>query len=228
METSIDEDRLLTSTPIESLDFPHLLDPGENLSDSKSDDRDTPDFIVRLGTSLVRSEAESQYKLLLKEFTLRPLESQRNIKQQCVVNSGATSIRSSGRVSPIRRRSSVMSVCNDTRRSSVTSITTEQHLSILRRGLGRLQRRRMSTRSVLCPPTPSPKEDLSPREPVSADDFVFAVDCHYEIYLYYGSYVSNMIPKTSTTDFFSISWEFLMNELDGLFDFFIHINFTQQ
>ncbi|XP_048778121.2 uncharacterized protein LOC125667329 isoform X2 [Ostrea edulis] len=165
METSIDEDRLLTSTPIESLDFPHLLDPGENLSDSKSDDRDTPDFIVRLGTSLVRSEAESQYKLLLKEFTLRPLESQRNIKQQCVVNSGATSIRSSGRVSPIRRRSSVMSVCNDTRRSSVTSITTEQHLSILRRGLGRLQRRRMSTRSVLCPPTPSPKEDLSPREP---------------------------------------------------------------
>lgn len=189
---------MLTSTPIESLDFPHLLDPGENLSDSKSDDRDTPDFIVRLGTSLVRSEAESQYKLLLKEFTLRPLESQRNIKQQCVVNSGATSIRSSGRVSPIRRRSSVMSVCNDTRRSSVTSITTEQHLSILRRGLGRLQRRRF-------PPTPSPKEDFPPREPVSADDFVFAVDCHYEIYLYYGSYVSNMIPKTSTTDFFSIS-----------------------
>jgi hypothetical protein len=166
MDHSVDEDRLLTSTPIESLDVPHLLDPGENLSDSKSDDRDTPDFVVRLGTSLARSEAESQYKLLLKEFTLRPLESQRNLKQQSVVNSGTTSIRSSGRVSPIRRRSSIMSISNDNRRSSVTSITTE----LLSRGLGRLQRRRrMSMKNVLFPPTPSPKEDLSPREPVSAD-----------------------------------------------------------
>ncbi|XP_061188105.1 cyclic nucleotide-binding domain-containing protein 2-like [Saccostrea echinata] len=166
MDNSIEEDRLLTSTPIQSLDVPHLLDPGENLSDSKSDDRDTPDFVVRLGTSLARSEAESQYKLLLKEFSLRPLESQKNPKQQSSINSGTTSIRSSGRVSPVRRRSSVISIGNEHRRSSVTSVTGEQHLRMLSRGLGRLQRRRrMSTKGLLFPPLPSPKEDLSPREP---------------------------------------------------------------
>ncbi|XP_062591624.1 uncharacterized protein LOC134253131 isoform X2 [Saccostrea cucullata] len=166
MDNSIEEDRLLTSTPIQSLDVPHLLDPGENLSDSKSDDRDTPDFVVRLGTSLARSEAESQYKLLLKEFSLRPLESQKIPKQQSSINSGTTSIRSSGRVSPVRRRSSVISIGNDLRRSSVTSVTGEQHLRMLSRGLGRLQRRRrMSTKGLLFPPLPSPQEDLSPREP---------------------------------------------------------------
>lgn len=177
MDTLVEDEHLRTSTPVESLDVPHLLDPGEDLSDSKGDDRETPDFVVRLGTSLARSEAGSQYKLLKKEFFLRPLDSQKVSKQNQSANSGGTSIRSSGRVSPIRRRSSVISLsnenrrssvislCNDNRRSSVTSISTEQNQRLLRRGLGRL-RRRMSTKGVLFPPSPSPKEDLTPREPV--------------------------------------------------------------
>uniref|UniRef100_K1QSE2 Uncharacterized protein n=1 Tax=Magallana gigas TaxID=29159 RepID=K1QSE2_MAGGI len=176
MDTLVEDEHLRTSTPVESLDVPHLLDPGEDLSDSKGDDRETPDFVVRLGTSLARSEAGSQYKLLKKEFFLRPLDSQKVSKQNQSANSGGTSIRSSGRVSPIRRRSSVISLsnenrrssvislCNDNRRSSVTSISTEQNQRLLRRGLGRL-RRRMSTKGVLFPPSPSPKEDLTPREP---------------------------------------------------------------
>lgn len=164
MDVLEEEESLRTSTPVQSLDVPHLLDPGENLSDSKNDDRETPDFVVRLGTSLARSEAGTQYKLLKREFSLRPQESP---KQHQSVNSGATSVRSSGRVSPIRRRSSVISVSADHRRSSVTSISTEQNQRLLHRGLGRLQRRRRrSTVGLLLPPTPLPKEDLTPREPV--------------------------------------------------------------
>nr|XP_022320941.1 uncharacterized protein LOC111123119 isoform X1 [Crassostrea virginica] len=163
MDVLEEEESLRTSTPVQSLDVPHLLDPGENLSDSKNDDRETPDFVVRLGTSLARSEAGTQYKLLKREFSLRPQESP---KQHQSVNSGATSVRSSGRVSPIRRRSSVISVSADHRRSSVTSISTEQNQRLLHRGLGRLQRRRRrSTVGLLLPPTPLPKEDLTPREP---------------------------------------------------------------
>lgn len=175
MDTLVEDEHLRTSTPVESLDVPHLLDPGEDLSDSKGDDRETPDFVVRLGTSLARSEAGSQYKLLKKEFFLRPLDSQKVSKQNQSANSGGTSIRSSGRVSPIRRRSSVISLCNDNRRSSVTSISTEQNQRLLRRGLGRL-RRRMSTKGVLFPPSPSPKEDLTPREPVR----FFSFDLSFE------------------------------------------------
>ena len=164
MDVLEEEESLRTLTPVQSLDVPHLLDPGENLSDSKNDDRETPDFVVRLGTSLARSEAGTQYKLLKREFSLRPQESP---KQHQSVNSGATSVRSSGRVSPIRRRSSVISVSADLRRSSVTSISTEQNQRLLHRGLGRLQRRRRrSTVGLLLPPTPLPKEDLTPREPV--------------------------------------------------------------
>lgn len=104
MDTLVEDEHLRTSTPVESLDVPHLLDPGEDLSDSKGDDRETPDFVVRLGTSLARSEAGSQYKLLKKEFFLRPLDSPKVSKQNQSANSGGTSIRSSGRMSPIRRR----------------------------------------------------------------------------------------------------------------------------
>lgn len=147
MDTLVEDEHLRTSTPVESLDVPHLLDPGEDLSDSKGDDRETPDFVVRLGTSLARSEAGSQYKLLKKEFFLRPLDSQKVSKQNQSANSGGTSIRSSGRVSPIRRRSSVISLsnenrrssvislCNDNRRSSVTSISTEQNQRLDRKSV---------------------------------------------------------------------------------------------
>lgn len=186
MDTLVEDEHLRTSTPVESLDVPHLLDPGEDLSDSKGDDRETPDFVVRLGTSLARSEAGSQYKLLKKEFFLRPLDSQKVSKQHQSANSGGTSIRSSGRVSPIRRRSSVISLCNDNRRSSVTSISTEQNQRLLRRGLGRL-RRRMSTKGGLFPPSSSPREDLTPREPVSCT-WVFHFNLSFENCILYAIY----------------------------------------
>ncbi|KAK3100366.1 hypothetical protein FSP39_018822 [Pinctada imbricata] len=152
------EERNLTSTPLPSVAVPHLQDPGEHLQEVPKS-QDIPEFIVRLGTSLTRSETESQYKLLQKEFKDNPAQITLEVEpkwKQKTLSSGTGSIRSSGKVSPVRRR------------SSVTSLSQyETQFCLLSRGVGKFYRRRRRTsRAVIQLPTPpSPMEENVFKEP---------------------------------------------------------------